>query len=271
MTRTTRTRPLALTQIDDSVWDSCLSNAGSVFLDYDGTLTPIVSRPELAIMSEAVRTVIRRLATRWPVTIVSGRDISVIRGLVGVQALGYVGSHGLDIVGPPGSGLRHEVGHAFLGELDDAERQLKSDTAEVEGVVIERKRFSISVHVRQASPIDLPLVAAIVDRLADGYPSLRQEGGKMLHELRPDVDWDKGAAVRWLLDQTGREASRALYIGDDLTDETVFSAFAGQGITVVVADANEDRPTAAGFRLDDPADVQTLLERLVRHAMSTDS
>ncbi len=83
----------------------------------------------------------------------------------------------------------------------------------------------------------------------------------MLFELRPDVEWDKGSAVRWLLDGMGRDLSAALFIGDDLTDETVFRMLAGRGTGIVVAEA--DRPTDARFRLRDPSEVEILLEHVI--------
>ena len=82
-----------------------------------------------------------------------------------------------------------------------------------------------------------------------------------MHELRPDIEWDKGRAVRWLLESLGRDLSSALFIGDDLTDESVFRVLAGRGTGVVVAET--DRPTAAELRLSHPGEVRTLLERLV--------
>lgn len=235
----------------------------AVFLDYDGTLTPIVARPELAILSDSVRRVLRQLAKTCPVTIVSGRDVEVVRELVALDRLGYVGSHGLDIVGPVDGSLRHRAAHAFGPELDAVEAALRQRTDGIEGAIVERKQFSISTHVRQVDPRRHRAVEAIVEDVRQAHPTLRREGGKMLYELRPDIDWDKGAAVRWLLDQMSIDPSKALYIGDDLTDETVFAALKGRGATVVVAEPDVQRPTFAQFRVNDPEEVQMLLAGLV--------
>ena len=235
----------------------------AVFLDYDGTLTPIVSRPELAVLSDDVRDRVDRLSVFRPVTIVTGRDISDARQLVGIDRLGYVGRHGLDVAGPAGSGLRREVAAELGPELDAAESEIRRRTAAIAGVLVERKRFSISTHVRLVDASLRAQVDAVVDAVGRAHRSLRRERGKMLYELRPDVDWDKGAAVRWLLDGMSIDPSAALYIGDDLTDETAFAALAGRGVTIVVADPKVDRSTVAQFRLDGPADVFELLGRLV--------
>jgi trehalose-phosphatase len=91
-------------------------------------------------------------------------------------------------------------------------------------------------------------------------PGLRRAEGKKVIELRPDVDWDKGKAVLWLLDELGLNAAHPIHIGDDLTDETVFSALAGRGTGIFVG--HEDRPTAATLRLDDTEQVGLVLDRL---------
>lgn len=253
--------------LSDGTAEPILRSA-AVFLDYDGTLTPIVSRPDLAVLSDTVRVLLRRLAETSPLTIVSGRDIDVIRKLVAIDELGYVGSHGLDIEGPPQFGLRRQVADRFTPVLDAVESLLRRQTEGIDGVLVERKRFSISTHIREVEPRLHSRVEAIVDELRQRHPTLRREGGKMLYELRPDVDWDKGSAVRWLLDGMRIEPSDALYIGDDLTDETAFVALGSQGTTVIVAGPDDDRPTAARLRVDDPTDVATILERLVDYRQS---
>ena len=242
-------------------WVTTARPGRAIFLDYDGTLTPIVARPQLATLSDRMRLTVRRLAAVVPVTIVSGRDIDVVTALVGIDGLGFVGSHGLDITGPSGSGLRKEVARQFRTELDAVEAELRRRVGVIDGAVVERKRFSISTHMRLVGPDDRRRVEAEVNRLRDAHPALRREGGKMLYELRPDIEWDKGAAVGWLLEEMGLELSAALFVGDDLTDETVFRALAGRGVGIVVAET--ERPTDACLRLSSPGEVQTLLERLI--------
>ena len=252
--------PSALDRDQAGRWPR-VRGGGMVCLDYDGTLTPIVERPEQATLSAAMRGTLRRLAALVPVAIVSGRDVAVVAELVGIDGLAYVGSHGLDIAGSPaGRRLRKEVALDFLPELDRVERCLQRETAGIAGVIVERKRFSVSTHVRLVAPAERARVDAIVERVQRAHPSLRREGGKLLFELRPDVDWDKGRAVCWLLEALDRDLSAALFIGDDLTDESVFRVLAGRGAGVVVAEA--DRPTAAELRLRNPGEVRTLLERI---------
>ena len=232
----------------------------ALFLDYDGTLTPIVERPEDALLSEGVRTLLGRLARRWRVAIVSGRDRQVVERLVGLAGLAYVGSHGLDIAGPAGSGIHHQVAQDFLPTLDAAERALRARLTGVEGALVERKRFTVAAHYRRVAEHQRRAVAAAVDEVRGAHPRLRKESGKAVFELRPDIDWDKGKAVLWLLDALAPAQAVPVYVGDDLTDETAFTALAGSGIGVVVGAGS--RPTAATFALGDPAEVLQFLGRL---------
>ena len=258
--RSTLALPSALDPAHAGRWLRLAEDNGVVFLDYDGTLTPIVARPELATLSAGMRATLVRLAARLPVAVVSGRDVSVVAGLVGIDGLAYVGSHGLDITGFGDGTTRHEAARKFVPRLDAAERELRRATAGIPGVLVERKRFSVATHVRLAAPADRTAVESIVAGVARAHPSLRRERGKMVFELRPDIDWDKGRAVCWLLDALDRDPSAGLFIGDDLTDESVFRALSGRGLGIVVSEAG--RPTAADLRLAGPTEVQILLDRL---------
>lgn len=259
--RSTLALPSALDPAQAERWLRLADAGGVVFLDYDGTLTPIVARPELAVLSAEMRETLRRLAARFPVAVVSGRDAADVAGLVGIDGLAYAGSHGLDITGFHPGAPRREPAREFLPRLDAAERELRRATAGLAGVLVERKRFAVAAHVRQAAPAARGAVESIVEQLGRAHPSLRMERGKRVFELRPDIDWDKGRAVCWLLDELGRERSAALFIGDDLTDETVFRALAGRGLGIVVS-GTERRPTAADLRVANPAQVRQLLDRL---------
>ncbi len=233
-----------------------------VFLDYDGTLTPIVARPELAVLAEEMRRTVRTLAARCLVAIVSGRDRTDVQGLVGIEGLIYAGNHGFDIAGPPGMDLTYEHGHGFLASLDRAEHDLLRALSWIVGVRVERKKFSIAVHFREVPPQQAAHLEPVVDAVIRRCPELRKGLGKKVFELRPGVDWHKGRAVLWLLDALGCAGTDALpvYIGDDVTDEDAFSAVAGRGLGIVVAEA--PRVTAAGYRLRSTAEVRLFLHKL---------
>lgn len=232
-------------------------------LDYDGTLTPIVDRPELAILSDGMRRTLEALAEHCIVAIISGRDLDDVRQRVGVDGIYYAGSHGFRISGPGAWQQAFEHGTDCLPILDRAEHELRMRSAAISGVLIERKHLGIAVHYRLADNADLPQIGALVDAVLDDHPELRKGLGKKVFELQPNIDWNKGKAVLWLLEalQLERAATVPVYIGDDVTDEDAFIALRDGGIGIVVKEAN--RPTAAHYALDDPDQVRQLFEALI--------
>lgn len=234
----------------------------ALFLDYDGTLTPIVERPEDAVLAEDMRAVLRELAERCTLAIISGRDRADVEQRVAIDTLYYAGSHGFDIRGPDGFAKIHEQGEAFLPVLDAAEHELTQALRDIAGAQVERKRFSIAVHYRRVAEADVAAVRDIVADVAANHPGLQQSGGKKVIELQPAVDWHKGKAVRWILQALGldRDTVLPIYIGDDLTDENAFEEIEDYGLGIRVAD--DDSPTRAHHRLPDTTAVGRFLQRL---------
>ncbi|HDZ75770.1 MAG TPA: trehalose-phosphatase [Aurantimonas coralicida] len=233
-----------------------------VFLDYDGTLTPIVARPDLALLSDDMRAAVKTLADLCTVAIISGRDRADVERLVGLEELIYAGSHGLDISGPSGLTVQHEQDVVFARAVTRAADSLRLALAPIKGALVEPKRFAVAVHYRQVAESDLPLVEAAVDQALKETPELRKADGKKVFELRPRLDWDKGKAVLWLLKALGLDHPEVLpfYLGDDTTDEDAFTALADRGVGIVIG--HPAHKTAARFRLDQPADVQRFLRSL---------
>ena len=234
-----------------------------VFLDYDGTLTPIVEDHTMAFLAGEMRAAIADLATRCPVAIVSGRDLAMLRRLVALDTVYLAGSHGFEIAGPGGSIDALEKGSEFLPELDAVEAALRTRLAGIEGHSVERKRFSVAVHYRQVAEADVDRVDSVVEETIAEHPRLERGYGKKVFELRPGIDWNKGRAVLWLLERLGLDGMDVvpIYVGDDLTDEDAFRALSGRGLTVVVRDG-ESRPTAAEYTVADVAEVKRFLEML---------
>lgn len=233
-----------------------------LFFDYDGTLSPIVQNPQDAILSVRTKAILQRLADEFLVAVVSGRDRADVKEKVGLENVFYAGSHGFDISGPDGMDMQYEGGLKAVPALEDAEKNLKKKLAGVKGVKVERKKYAIAVHYRNVAEEEVPLVKSAVYEELDRQDKLKKGGGKKILELKPDIDWHKGRATRWLLEtlqQEGKE-SIPLFLGDDVTDEDALAAIADDGIGILVGTHGER--TAATYRLNDTDEVADFLEHL---------
>jgi trehalose 6-phosphate phosphatase len=252
--------PSALNLIDEIIAVSGGKRL-AVFLDYDGTLTPIVSHPEDAWLPDSMRETLRSLAARVPVAILSGRDLDDVRGRVLVDGIVYAGSHGFDIAGA--GGLRRELGAAYLPVLDKAEMELREALDEIPGAQLERKHFSVAAHYRNVNEKDAVRVALAIDAVAATHGELRKMDGKKVYELLPDIDWNKGNAMLWLLETLGLEGRNALpiYIGDDRTDEDALRTLKKRGVAILVSE--HPQVTAANYCLNGPEEVERFLGELI--------
>jgi len=230
----------------------------AVFLDYDGTLTPIVERPELATLPDAMAAVLRDLAARCPVAIVSGRDLADLQQMVTLDGVVYAGSHGFDVDAPEALGGRVRRGEDFADVLAAARARLKEAVVPIASAWVEDKAFAVTLHFRQVAPEDVPAVEAAFAAVAEAFPDLRRTGGKKVLELRPNVAWDKGRALQMLLERIDRSGPHfPLFVGDDETDEDAFRAVAGRGIGIRVGDSHV--ASAAEYFLADVDEAATFL------------
>ena len=230
-----------------------------VALDYDGTLTPIVDRPEDARLPAGTRRALQRLAGLAEVAVVTGRDLETIRGFVDLD-LHFASDHGFVLSLRGGQPTGFAAADALLAEVDDAERALRAAVAGIAGCLVERKRYSVAVHDRLVAAAERRQVADAAARVLAAHPRLVLARGKRVLELRPDLAWDKGHAVLLLAERLGRAPEAVVFAGDDLTDEDAFRAIRGRGTGIVVG--RPGRPTAASHRLDDPAAVCRFLTGL---------
>ena len=220
----------------------------AILLDVDGTLAPIVARPELASVPEETRAELKRLVARYAlVACISGRTGEDAARVVGVAGAVYVGVHGLELA---------PEAERWRGPL--------REFAESVDWPVEDKGLAIVFHYRQAEDEEAALaVLRGVARRATALGLQAQFGRKVL-EVRPPVAADKGTAVRTLLEQRGLR--RALYAGDDTTDLDAFRGLDGLDVAVRIAVASAEGPPAlreaADLVVESPAQLVELLRRL---------
>jgi trehalose-phosphatase len=209
-----------------------------LFLDFDGTLAPIVSVPCLAVLPEELRQLLRKMSQTASIVpvIISGRAIDDLQERVGLPLV-YAGDHGLEI---RGMGLEYSVPEARVRRyrLLSICNHLRTVFEKFEGVLVECKRFTASVHVRQVEPSRLPTVKKLIEQNVDNEGDFSISLGKKVYEIRPSIPWNKGSAARWILEQFGGYESTAISMGDDATDEDLFELLPN-GISVRVGRVNQ--------------------------------
>ncbi|MEM1282437.1 MAG: trehalose-phosphatase [Chlamydiota bacterium] len=235
----------------------------AIFLDYDGTVTPIVSRPELAILSDEMRHTLRDLAKVHTVAIISGRDRKDVQNLVGIDDMFYAGSHGYDIAGPNNQHFHNDEAENFVPIIDKVEKELQDRLSHIKGTLIERKLYGVAAHYRLVAPEYVDEFKQVIEQIHHSHTELRKTIGKKVFEFQPKINWNKGKALLWLLECLGlnREDVLPFYIGDDVTDEDAFKALIGKGLGVAVQD--QEKPTFGYYTLKNPDEVQRFLEKLI--------
>jgi trehalose 6-phosphate phosphatase len=240
----------------------------AVFFDFDGTLSDIVENPDSAWLVEGAADALTSLTAQCPVAILSGRDLADVRQRIGLPGIWYAGSHGFELTGPDGAHHENAEAAASIPVLEEAAAELADQLGHISGVVVEHKRFGVAVHYRNAARDRVGEVSAAV-RSAGQRTALRVTTGREVIELRPNVDWDKGKTLRWVLDYIRHDEHPGpllpIYLGDDITDEDAFDAVHDDGIPIVVRHTDDgDRATAAKYALDNPERVRDFTELLAR-------
>lgn len=239
-------------------------------LDYDGTLTPIVAMPDDALLPIENKSILESLAKNplCLLAIVSGRALADVKEKVNIKNIMYIGNHGLEIDGPQ----LHFKSLASLQEkvsLDRLKNELDKGLSSIEGVWIEDKGLTLSVHYRKVHEADEPLVKKIFQKICSPYvieKRIRITEGKKVLEIRPPIEWDKGNALLWLLtkERLAHEPEHRsadvvpIFIGDDVTDEDALAAIAGKGVGVVVGEGSHSK---AEYFLNNTHEVTAFLKR----------
>ena len=226
-----------------------------VALDFDGTLAPIEDDPDAPEITQANRRAVERLVDHPDtlVAVVSGRQLADLRPRVGIEGIRYVGNHGLEYT-VDGEREVHPEAEARMADLQAAREAIETRLADMEGVHVEDKAVTLTVHYRRAKAASAEAVTAVVEEVVDPIEGLKTGSGKMIVEVKPTVDWHKGAIVEWLRDEVP-DSWRTVYVGDDTTDEDAFRVLGDEDIGVQVG----ERSTAADYRVPAQCEVSRLL------------
>jgi trehalose-phosphatase len=238
-----------------------------LFLDFDGTLAPIVNDPAKAKIKAAEKKLIRALSqcAGVRVAVVTGRSLTDIKSKVGIDPLIYMGNHGLEYEGPFMKHV-HPAASALKHKMKKVARQLREALKGFPAVRVEDKTFTLSVHYRQLQDNLLEAREAVYAVLAPYLKSremmIRQ--GKKVWEIRPRTDWNKGKMVLWALARFSGKSSKKtvpFYFGDDETDEDVFRILGEKGIGVRIT-RNPEEVSFARYYLESPAGVFRVLRTI---------
>lgn len=239
--------------------------------DFDGTLTPIVARPELANLTTSMRLLLQELRQTNNMTlgVISGRALDDLRNKVGVKGIIYAGNHGLEIEGP-GIDFINPLANEIKPIIKVIGYILQKSLGTIRGVFVEDKGLTLSVHYRLAEDDQTENVKRTLDRVVGGAQAsgkVKITDGKKVYEVRPGVEWDKGKAIRLLMKKYGKGGWHSglmpIFLGDDRTDEDGFQVIEkyGNGLPIFVGEASTD--TSARYYLRSPMEVEIFLSRLL--------
>lgn len=202
--------------------------------------------------------VIVRLKEYIPIAVVSGRSLQDIKTKVGIEDIVYVGNHGAEIWDGKKAIISQEskVETRILKELLD---RLKEALLHIQGVIIEDKGSTISIHFRM---VKVKYLGELFDkfwRIAKDFENtLRITSGKKVFEMRPLNAWDKGDAVLWIIENMGN-GRIPIYIGDDTTDEDAFRVLKGIGISISIGVCSE-----SDYYLKNQKEIKEFLQELLK-------
>lgn len=277
------THPSALDVFED-ITGMAQGKQVAVFLDYDGTLSPIVEDPDHAFMSDEMRSALRDVAKHFPTAIITGRCRDKVFEFVQLPELYYAGSHGMDIMGPAeardsrkkdetkskeikGKIVSYQPASEYLPLMDEVCQALKERAKFYKGARVEHNKYCVTVHFRCVKEEIWNTLAEEVRCVLYEYPGLSMTQGRKVLELRPSIEWDKGKALEFLLNALGLENGSCvhpLYIGDDRTDEDAFNVLKDKGYGCGILVSSFAKQTSAVYTLRSPSEVLDFLRRLVR-------
>lgn len=252
-----------------SEWKMIRKKIGSrpvcLMLDFDGTLANIRRDPDKAHLSSGAVLTLKNAASnpKIDVSVISGRSLKDIRKRVGIKKITYAGNHGLEIQGP---GIKFLTTGApeIKKRMSRIARELRKEFRKINGVIIEHKGLTVSVHFRMVKKSGIDDVEEVLKKVTTPFLSKQEimiTSGKKIWEVRPPVKWDKGRTALFLIEKKRKTTKKILpiYIGDDRTDEDAFKAIGKGGICVFVGRLGR---SAAPYYLRGVAEVNGFIHRI---------
>ncbi len=239
-----------------------------LFLDYDGTLSPIVENPHKADLPEKTKNILKSLSLLKEIklAIISGRSLNDLKSKVGINKIIYSGNHGFEV---SGTKKKPKIGNlaAYLKKLKKIKEELEAELLKFKGAIVEDKKISLTFHYRMINNKDAvgakKVFAGIVRKYADNNEIDIRRGKKVI-EIRPSVEWHKGKAVDFILKefQENHKGKKCfpVYIGDDKTDEDAFGYMQKKGLCVRVG---KSASSIADFYLKNTSETAELLQRFL--------
>jgi trehalose-phosphatase len=233
-----------------------------LLLDFDGTLTPIVSHPNDVVLDERTEAALYCLSRSplFQIAIITGRSLRDLRSYLSLKNIIYVGNHGFEFKGRRLSApVETKKANGFLSVIARMAEKLEESFRDVPGVYLENKRYTLSLHFRGVSEKDRPVFQKKLADLRERHRNLPLlwRRGKKVWEIRPALSWGKGKAALYIMKHFPR--ALPIVIGDDKTDEEMFEALEGRAITVRVGFS---RSSKASYYVQSTQDVTRLLEEL---------
>lgn len=240
-----------------------------LFLDFDGTLAPIVETPDKAALPRETKELLIGLikCPKLKMAFISGRKLTDLKKKVDLKGAIYSGNHGLEIEGPKIK-FNSAMPRSYRKVIERIRDRIEEKTASIPGVFIEDKGLSLSLHYRLANKDQISLIKTIFHETAIVYlikNQIKVKPGKMVLEVRAPVEWNKGKVVLWLLSRQKFALSKnnvfPIYIGDDITDEDAFRALGKNGLTIFVG---EPKKSLAQYYLKSTSEVIEFLREILK-------
>ena len=245
------------------------SRRALIFLDYDGTLVPIKKNPELAVLNLKIKKLLRQISKKHFVAIISGRTLAEIKKLVGIENIIYSGNHGFEIEMQMTADKKTRFPQIFIcpaakrikPEIQTIKKALQKRIENIKGAWVEDKGLTITIHWRQVNKRYLPELFATIRAVIRNNSRVVLTKGKKVWEIRPNVKWNKGKAVRFIMSKVRSPKSKVVpvFIGDDTTDEDAFKTL-NNGITIRVGQSKKSK---AKYYIKNQSEIKKTLSYLI--------